>query len=69
MERLIYKIGDYTTTSFSEKERLEEETGLRGVMIYEEIKDEREIVSPIRRAMLDQFGYVSRKLLPKVVLP
>ena len=68
MRAVFYVVNGIETTSFTEKEKLEKKFGCKAKVQLREVRAERSTLSPIRRAMLEQFGFVSHKLLEKVVM-
>ena len=68
MRTVFYVVNGIETTSFAEKKELEKKFGCKAEVQLREVKAERSTLSPIRQAMLEQFGFVSPKLLEKVVM-
>lgn len=68
MRTVFYVVNGIETTSFAEKEELEKKFGCKAKVQLREVRAERSTLSPIRQAMLEQFGFVSPKLLEKVVM-
>ena len=67
MRALKYRLENGTVVnSMSQAEA----SGQKYKVFFEEVREEtnRENISPIRKAMLEQFGYVSPNLKDKVVL-
>ena len=68
MRTVFYVVNGIETTSFTEKTELEKKFGCKAEVHLREVRAERSTLSPIRQAMLEQFGFVSPKLLEKVVM-
>lgn len=68
MRAVTYKINGVEVKSYSEKIALENQFHKKAETILSNIPIERGSLSPIRQAMLNQFGYVSAKLRDKVIL-
>lgn len=68
MRTVFYVVNGIETTSFAEKEELEKKFCCKAEVQLREVRAERSTLSPIRQAMLEQFGFVSPKLLEKVVM-
>ena len=68
MRTVFYIVNGIETTSFAEKKELEKKFGCKVEVQLREVRAERSTLSPIRQAMLEQFGFVSPKLLEKVVV-
>lgn len=68
MRTVFYVVNGIETTSFVEKKELEKKFGCKAEVQLREARAERSTLSPIRQAMLEQFGFVSPKLLEKVVM-
>ena len=68
MRTVFYVVNGIETTSFAEKTELEKKFGCKAEVRLREVRAERSTLSPIRQAMLEQFGFVSPKLLEKVVV-
>ena len=68
MRTVFYVVNGIETTSFAEKTELEKKFGCKAEVRLREGRAERSTLSPIRQAMLEQFGFVSPKLLEKVVM-
>ena len=68
MRTVFYVVNGIETTSFAEKTELEKKFGCKAEIRLREVRAERSTLSPIRQAMLEQFGFVSPKLLEKVVM-
>lgn len=68
MRTVFYVVNGIETTSFAEKKELEKKFGCKAEVQPREVRAERSTLSPIRQAMLEQFGFVSPKLLEKVVM-
>ena len=68
MRTVFYVVNGIETTSFAEKTELEKKFGCKAEVRLREVRAERSTLSPIRQAMLEQFGFVSPKLLGKVVM-
>lgn len=68
MRTVFYVVNGIETTSFTEKTELEKRFGCKAEIQLREVRAERSKLSPIRQAMLEQFGFVSPKLLEKVVV-
>lgn len=68
MRTVFYVVNGIETTSFVEKKELEKKFGCKAEVQLREVSAERSTLSPIRQAMLEQFGFVSPKLLEKVVM-
>lgn len=68
MRTVFYVVNGIETTSFVEKKELEEKFGCKAEVQLREDRAERSSLPTIRQAMLKQFGFVSSKLLDKVVV-
>ena len=68
MRTAFYVVNGIETTSFVEKKELEKKFGCKAEVKLREVRADRSSLSPIRQAMLEQFGFVSPKLLEKVVI-
>lgn len=68
MRAVTYKINGVEVKSYSEKVALENQFHKKAETVLSNIPIERGSLSPIRQAMLNQFGYVSAKLRDRVVL-
>ena len=68
MRTVFYVVNGIETTSFAEKKELEKRFGCKAEVQLREVRADRSTLSPIRQAMLEQFGFVSPKLLEKVVM-
>ena len=68
MRTVFYVVNGIETTSFAEKTELEKKFGCKAEVRLREVRAERSTLSPIRQAMLEQFGFVSPKMLEKVVM-
>lgn len=68
MRAVTYKINGVEVKSYSEKVALENQFHKKAETILSNIPIEKGNLSPIRQAMLNQFGYVSAKLRDRVVL-
>ena len=68
MRKVFYVVNGIETTSFTEKKELEKTFGCNAEVKLREVRADRSSLSPIRQAMLEQFGFVSSKLLEKVVM-
>ena len=68
MRTVFYVVNGIETTSFAEKKELEKKFSCKAEVQLREVRTERSTLSPIRQAMLEQFGFVSPKLLEKVVM-
>ena len=68
MRTVFYVVNGIETTSFAEKTELEKKFGCKAEVRLREVRAERSTLSPIRQAMLKQFGFVSPRLLEKVVM-
>ena len=68
MRTVFYVVNGIETTSFAEKQELEKKFGCKAEVQLRGVRAERSTLSPIRQAMLEQFGFVSPKLLEKVVM-
>lgn len=68
MRKVFYVVKGIETTSFAEKTELEKKFSCKAEVQLREVRAERSTLSPIRQAMLEQFGFVSPKLLEKVVM-
>lgn len=68
MRTVFYVVNGIETTSFTEKKELEKKFGCNAEVKLREVRADRSTLSPIRQAMLEQFGFVSPKLLEKVVM-
>ena len=68
MRTVFYVVNGIETTSFAEKKELEKKFSCKAEVQLREVITERSTLSPIRQAMLEQFGFVSPKLLEKVVM-
>lgn len=68
MRVVVYNVGGVETKSYTEMKALEKKLGVRAETTLREVKEKAPELSPIRKAMLEQFGYVSAKLHDKVVL-
>lgn len=69
MREVVYTFlnGDLETKSYTEKKEMEKRYGKCKIELREIPKDKPKL-SPIRKAMLEQFGYVSENLLDKIVV-
>ena len=65
MRRMVYVLADGTKVNTLHEA---EASGQSYLAKIESIEKERPVLSPIRKAMIEQFGYVSAKLKDKVVL-
>ena len=68
MRTVFYVVNGIETTSFTEKKELEKKFGCNAEVKLREVRADKSTLSPIRQAMLEQFGFVSPKLLEKVVM-
>lgn len=68
MRLVVYKVADVETTSYAKKTELEKATHRKAEVILREVEREKPRLSPIRKAMIEQFGYVHPSLKDKVVL-
>lgn len=68
MRAVTYKINGVEVKSYSEKVALENQFHKKAETILSNVPIEKGNLSPIRQAMLNQFGYVSAKLRDRVVL-
>lgn len=68
MRAVIYSINGIETKSYSEKVALEQKFGTRAETILREVREATPPLSPIRKAMIEQFGFVSAKFKDKVVV-
>lgn len=70
MRKVIYQIGDVQTTSYTEMKNLEKDFKKVAEIILEDtcIEEPKVLMSPIRQAMLEQFGYVHPRLKELVVV-
>lgn len=68
MRTVFYVVNGIETISFTEKKELEKRFGCKAEVKLREVRADRSTLSPIRQAMLEQFGFVSPKLLEKVVM-
>ena len=65
MRRMVYVLADGTKVNTLHEA---EASGQSYLAKAEPIEKKRPVLSPIRKAMIEQFGYVSAKLKDKVVL-
>ena len=65
MRRMVYVLADGTKVNTLHEAEV---SGQSYLAKAEPIEKERPVLSPIRKAMIEQFGYVSAKLKDKVVL-
>ena len=65
MRRMVYVLADGTEVNTLHEAEVSGQSYLAKV---EPIERERPTLSPVRKAMIEQFGYVSAKLKDKVVL-
>ena len=68
MRKVFYVANGIETTSFEEKKELEKKFGCNAEVKLREVRADRSSLSPTKQAMLEQFGFVSPKLLEKVVM-
>lgn len=68
MRKVFYVVNGIETTSFAEKKEFEKKFGCNAEVKLREVRADKSTLSPIRQAMLEQFGFVSPKLLEKVVM-
>ena len=68
MRTVFYVVNGIETTSFTGKTELEKKFGCKAEVQLRGVRADRSTLSPIRQAMLEQFGFVSPKLLEKVVV-
>ena len=73
MTRVYYMVGTngYETrcnTLASAQKQASADSRYRIRTCYEEVEEEKPTLSPMRKAMIEQFGYVSPKFKDKVVL-
>ena len=68
MRTVFYVVNGIETTSFAEKKELEKKFGCKAEVQLRGVRAEKSTLSPIRQAMLEQFRFVSPKLLEKVVM-
>ena len=65
MRRMVYVLADGTKANTLHEAEVSGQSYLAKV---EPIEKERPVLSPIRKAMIEQFGYASAKFKDKVVL-
>ena len=68
MRTVFYVVNGIETTLFAEKTELEKKFGCKAEVQLREVRAKRSALSPIRQTMLEQFGFISSKLLDKVVV-
>ena len=68
MRTVFYVVNGIETTSFEKKKELEKKFGCNAKVKLREVRADRSSLSPTKQAMLEQFGFVSPKLLEKVVM-
>ena len=65
MRRMVYVLADGTKVNTLHEAELSGQSYLAKV---EPVEKDKPVLSPIRKAMIEQFGYVSAKFKDKVVL-
>lgn len=65
MRKMFYVLSDGTRVETLHEAEL---SGKSYVARLEKVKENKPVLSPIRKAMIEQFGYVSAKFKDKVVL-
>lgn len=68
MRKVFYVVNGIETTSFEEKKELEKKFGCKAEVKLKEVRADRSSLSQTKQAMLEQFGFVSPKLLNKVMV-
>ena len=68
MRKVFYVVNGIETTSFAKKTELEKKFDCKAEVQLRGVRADGSTLSPIRQAMLEQFGFVSPKLLEKVVV-
>ena len=69
MREVIYTVHGIETKSYAKAMELAEGREIDVKLRLEEVREARPQVSPIRKAMMEQFGFVSPRFKDKVVLP